>query len=221
VSRDRLAAVGPAARTDNRDQPANGPYQRSGRSVPVPDTNTDRTLGQPAAGSPIDPDQEPAAGSPFAPARPAPARLPWPVLGVISAGGVVGALARYGLGTAFPHAGTGFPWATFGINVSGCLLIGVLMVLIADVWPAHRLLRPFLGTGVLGGYTTFSTYIVDTQHLLAAGAARTALAYLAGTLIAALAAVQTGATLTRLAIRASRHHRDHRTDHQHTRKTTP
>lgn len=134
-----------------------------------------------------------------------------PVLAVISAGGVVGALARYGLGVALPHPRAGFPWATFGVNVSGCLLIGVLMVLVTDVWPTQRLVRPFLGTGVLGGYTTFSTYILDTQQLLAAGAARTALVYLAGTLLAALVAVQAGITAARLAVRSSRRHRDRRT----------
>src|ERR687886_614869 len=71
------------------------------------------------------------------------------------------------------------PWAILSTNVSGCLLIGVLMVLVTEVWTTHRLLRPFLGTGVLGGYTTFSTYAVDAQHLIAAGAPRTALLYLA------------------------------------------
>jgi CrcB protein len=124
-----------------------------------------------------------------------------PVLASISAGGVAGALARYGVGVAYPHRPGTLPWATFGINVSGCLLIGALMVLVTDVWPAHRLLRPFLGTGLLGGYTTFSTYVVDAQRLLAAGRPGTALAYLAGTLFAALAAVYTGITLTRLGIR--------------------
>lgn len=121
------------------------------------------------------------------------------VLAVISAGGVLGALARYGLATAWPHQQGRFPWATFVTNVSGCLLIGVLMVLITEVWSAHRLLRPFLGTGVLGGYTTFSTYTVDVQRLVAAGAARTALLYLAGTLTAALLAVYAGAALARAA----------------------
>jgi fluoride exporter len=58
-----------------------------------------------------------------------------------------------------------------------------------------------LGTGILGGYTTFSTYTVDVQQLVAAGAARTALLYLAATLAAALAAVYAGITLTRLATR--------------------
>jgi fluoride exporter len=140
-------------------------------------------------------------GSPFATARHAAARPPWAVLGVVAAGGVLGALARYGIGVAFPHPPHGFPWATFAINVSGCLLIGVLMALVTDVWSGHRLLRPFLGTGLLGGFTTFSTYVVDTQHLLAAGAARTALAYLVGTVLAALIAVQLGMAATRWATR--------------------
>lgn len=136
-------------------------------------------------------------GSPFETRRRTAARVPWAVLGVVAAGGVLGALARYGIGLAVPHEPAGFPWATFAINVSGCLLIGVLMVLVTDVWPGHRLLRPFLGTGLLGGYTTFSTYVVDVQHLLGAGAARTALVYLVGTLLAALVAVQVGMAATR------------------------
>jgi fluoride exporter len=164
----------------------------------------------PARQADIDPDlavAAPAGGSPFDTARRSRPAASWPVLGVVSAGGVAGALARYGLGVAFPPAPGGFPWATFGGNVSGCLLIGVLMVLVAEVWPTRRLLRPFLGTGLLGGYTTFSTYIVDIQHLLGAGAARTALVYLAGTLLAALAAVYAGITGARLTIDRIRHHR--------------
>jgi CrcB protein len=131
-------------------------------------------------------------------------RAPWAVLGAISAGGVIGALARYGLSSGLGHRPGAFPWATFLINVTGSLLIGVLMVLITDVWSAHRLLRPFLGTGVLGGYTTFSTYTVDAQRLMAAGHARTALAYLAATLVAALLAVYAGSALTRAATRRRR-----------------
>lgn len=169
------------------------------------DTQADVDL-DPAATS----DRVPTAGAgPFATARRSPAGVGWPVLAVISVGGVAGALARYGLTEAFPPAAGGFAWATFSINVSGCLLIGGLMVLVTDVWPARRLLRPFLGTGVLGGYTTFSTYIVDIHQLLAAGAARTALAYLAATLLTALAAVYAGITLTRGAV--------HRIHHRQTR----
>ena len=131
-------------------------------------------------------------------------RAPWAVLSVVSAGGVVGACARHALDLAWPHPPGRFPWATFVINVSGCLLIGVLMVLITEVWSGHRLLRPFLGVGVLGGYTTFSTYTVDVQRLVAGGAARVALVYLAGTAVAALTAVYVGITLTRRAAGTTR-----------------
>jgi CrcB protein len=131
-------------------------------------------------------------------------RVSYAVLAVISAGGALGGLARYALAATWPQRPGHFPWATFGTNVGGCLLIGVLMVLITEVWSAHRLLRPFLGIGVLGGFTTFSTYTVEVQQLVAAGAARTALAYLAGTLATALAAVYAGTVLTRLATRRRR-----------------
>lgn len=123
----------------------------------------------------------------------APVRL----LGTIAAGGALGGVARYGLSVAFPHPPGGFPWVTFGINVAGSFLLGVLMVLITERLTAHPLVRPFLGVGVLGGFTTFSTSIVDTQQLVAAGAARTALVYLAGTLCCALAAAYVGVAATR------------------------
>jgi CrcB protein len=119
------------------------------------------------------------------------------VLAVVASGGVLGALGRYGLGVALRSGERGFPWATFTINVSGCLFIGVLIVLVTEVWAAHRLLRPFLGTGLLGGYTTFSTYVVDTRRLLDLGAAGTALTYLFGTLAAALLATFLGVLGTR------------------------
>jgi CrcB protein len=138
-------------------------------------------------------------------------RTPWSVLGVIAAGGALGALARLGLATAWPHTPGQFPWATLITNVSGCFLIGVLMVLIGEVWSAHRLIRPFLGVGVLGGFTTFSTYTGDVLQLINAGAARTGLLYLVGTVLAALVAVSLGITLTRLAARRRRSGRDRRT----------
>ncbi|MEU6591310.1 fluoride efflux transporter CrcB [Streptomyces sp. NPDC046881] len=126
--------------------------------------------------------------------RPAPARrTEWraqaPVVAAVAAGGALGATARYALTLALPTPAGGFPWATFWTNVSGCAAMGVLMVLVTEVWAAHRLLRPFLGTGVLGGFTTFSTYAVDIRGLADAGRPGTALAYLAATLCAALAAV--------------------------------
>ena len=77
----------------------------------------------------------------------------------------------------------------FLTNLSGCLLIGVLMVLMAEVWAAHRLLRPFLGTGVLGGYTTLSSYSEQTRALAGSGHTGLAGLYLVGTLAACLLAV--------------------------------
>ncbi|MFE6692210.1 fluoride efflux transporter CrcB [Streptomyces sp. NPDC057743] len=129
--------------------------------------------------------------------RPLPWQGEWPVIGAVAVGGALGASARYGAGLLWPSARDAFPWTTLLINVVGCALMGVLMVLITEVWTAHRLLRPFLGTGVLGGFTTFSTYAVDIQRLVGAGRLPLALAYLAGTLLAALAAVALAAATTR------------------------
>ncbi|OLF08056.1 chromosome condensation protein CrcB [Actinophytocola xinjiangensis] len=119
------------------------------------------------------------------------------VLGVIAAGGGLGALARHGLAQALPTAPRGFPWHTLIANVAGCLLIGVLMVVITEVITAHRLVRPFLGVGVLGGFTTFSTYASEIRALLAPGTVALAFLYLAGTLVAALLAVVAGMAGTR------------------------
>lgn len=131
-------------------------------------------------------------------ARPAPSvRTHGPVLAVVALGGGLGALARYGLAELLPTAPGRIPWATFITNVSGCLLIGALMVLITEVWSAHRLVRPFLGVGILGGFTTFSTYAEETRVLLAPDSVVIALAYVAGTLVCALLAVIAGVWLTR------------------------
>lgn len=119
---------------------------------------------------------------------------------MVALGGAIGASARYGIGVAWPTPAGGFPWATFVINVGGCALIGILMVLI-EVTTAHRLVRPFAGTGILGGFTTFSTYAVDIERLVSTGAARTGLLYLVATPAAALVAVWAAAILTQAAIR--------------------
>jgi CrcB protein len=126
------------------------------------------------------------------------------VLVAIAVGGALGASARYGLSRAFPHPPDGWPWSTLLVNVTGCVLIGVLMVLITDVWVGHRLVRPFLGVGVLGGYTTFSTYVVEAQQLIVAGRPGLALGYLAATVVAALVAVYVGIAFIRAVALRSR-----------------
>ncbi|MEU3224440.1 fluoride efflux transporter CrcB [Streptomyces sp. NPDC006976] len=122
------------------------------------------------------------------------------VVAVVALGGATGASARYGASLLWPTAPGGFPWTTLVVNVIGCAVIGVFMVVISEVWAAHRLVRPFFGTGVLGGFTTFSTYAVDIERLVAKGRAGTGLAYLGTTLLAALAAVWSAVWLTRRAL---------------------
>lgn len=119
-------------------------------------------------------------------------RAPVEVIGAVAVGGALGAAARYGLAVLWPTAPTGLPWATLTTNVVGCALLGALMQTIAVRIAPHRLLRPFLGTGVLGGFTTFSTYAVETRHLFAIGKVWLAGGYAFGTLAAALSAVWLG-----------------------------
>ncbi|MFG1605382.1 fluoride efflux transporter FluC [Actinoplanes sp. NPDC049265] len=120
--------------------------------------------------------------------------LDFRVLGAVSAGGVIGALARFLLQSAWPHHTGDFPWATWAINVTGCFLIGMLMALIARRWPAQRYLRPFFGSGVLGGYTTFSAWAVETLQ----SRPGVAVLYAGGTLAGALVAAWAGGALVAL-----------------------
>ncbi|TWF78865.1 CrcB protein [Pseudonocardia hierapolitana] len=120
------------------------------------------------------------------------------VLAAIAAGGVLGAEARYGVGALLPHADGAWPWSTLLVNLSGCVLIGVLMVVITELRHAHRLVRPFLGVGVLGGYTTFSTATVETLTLLSAGRPGAAIGYVVATPALAVLGCGGGVVTTRL-----------------------
>jgi CrcB protein len=123
----------------------------------------------------------------------------WDVALVIGAGGAIGGAARWALNHLWPSVPGGFPWATFVENVTGCLILGALMVYLLDVWRPSRYARPFLGIGVLGGFTTFSAYAADTHALLRQDQGLLALVYLFGTLIVALVASWTGIALARTA----------------------
>jgi CrcB protein len=159
------------------------------------------------AASVVDPDVDPDADLDLArrSRRRRPDRRPewsahrW-LLPTIAAGGVVGAIARHGLELAWPVSTGAFPWATFVTNVSGCALIGLLMVYVVERGAGHPLLRPFVGVGVLGGFTTFSTYTVQTGDLLDAHEPALALGYLFGTLLAAMLAVVAGVFAGRSAL---------------------
>jgi CrcB protein len=148
----------------------------------------------PFPGFPVDPDVTREADVP-------PPRIHSASLAAVAVGGSVGALARWALAEALPHESGRFPWATFLTNIVGCLLIGVLMVLVVERYPDRLLLRPFVGTGILGGFTTFSTYAVDTRTLVATGHGPFAAAYLLGTLAAGLLAVVAGLRLTERVVR--------------------
>ncbi|MEV6910960.1 fluoride efflux transporter CrcB [Amycolatopsis sp. NPDC051071] len=128
-------------------------------------------------------------------------RVRWDVLAAIGAGGALGSLARYGLSVALPHSRGQFALSTFATNVSGCLLIGILMALLTAAADPHRLLRPFLGIGILGGYTTFSTYATDTLDLVTTGHPFTGLSYALGTVVCALIAVFAGHGITRAVVK--------------------
>jgi CrcB protein len=124
---------------------------------------------------------------------------PW-VVPAVALGGMLGASGRYAVELAWPHDAGSLPWDTLVVNASGCLLIGALMVYVVDVSAGalrRRLVRPFLGVGVLGGYTTFSTYSVQSRTLVADGRPLLAFAYLAGSLAAALMAVVVGMAIAR------------------------
>lgn len=137
---------------------------------------------------PVDPD-----ASPFR-ARARRGRS-WDVMLVVAAGGAIGGAGRYLLTLALPSAG--FPWATLVENVLGCFLLGALIVFLLDVWAPHRYLRPFLGVGVLGGFTTFSAYTAETRALLLADRAPTAMVYLFGSVLLGLTATWAGITAAR------------------------
>lgn len=118
------------------------------------------------------------------------------VLGAIAGGGVLGALARYGIGEAMP-ASDGFPWATLLVNVIGSFALGALLILLAERFPPNRYLRPFAATGLLGAFTTYSTFAADTVLLLRDGRPAAAVTYVVLSLALGLAAAGVGVVLAR------------------------
>jgi len=126
----------------------------------------------------------------------------WPrirsdVVAVIALGGVAGGLARYGLGRAWPASPNAFPWTTLLTNTTGAFVLAVVLVLALERRPDSRYLRPALGTGFCGSYTTFSSVAVSTDLLGAHGHPATAALYVLGSLLAGLAATVCGVVIAR------------------------
>ena len=107
-------------------------------------------------------------------------------------GGALGALARWGVAEALPRTDGGWPWATLLVNLTGCLLIGVLTGVLANRSPEPAWARPFLAVGVLGGFTTFSAFAVEVVGLGDAGALVPAAGYVLASVVGGVLAVAAG-----------------------------
>jgi CrcB protein len=110
----------------------------------------------------------------------------------IGAAGAAGALLRWGLGTWFGQRFPTFPWGTLVINVTGSFVLGVLFVLLVERGIGSSTARLALMTGLLGAYTTFSTFSLETMRLLENGSTRAAAANVALSVGLGLVAVWLG-----------------------------
>ena len=110
-----------------------------------------------------------------------------------AAGGALGALLRAGVYEAVPREPGGWPWATLVVNLAGCLLLGVLLAALATRRPGGERIQVFLGTGVLGGFTTWSTFALEVTDQLAAGRTVAAGGYVAASVLGGVLAVAAGA----------------------------
>lgn len=117
----------------------------------------------------------------------------------IGLGGFLGANARFWLGSLVNRwLGTGFPWATGLVNISGAFLIGIIATLFVDRAVGNEALRLFLIVGILGGYTTFSSYIWEAVTLIEQGRWLPAITYLVGSNVLGIAACVAGVMLARI-----------------------
>jgi CrcB protein len=121
-----------------------------------------------------------------------------PVIVGVALGGALGASARYGLDRAIEATSDSvFPWATFVINLSGCFLIGLVSATLIDRHHVPAWIRIGLVLGVIGGYTTFSTYAQEALDLVDARDVAEAVVYIGGSVLLGIAAVYLGRTTGR------------------------
>jgi CrcB protein len=120
------------------------------------------------------------------------------ILAAVALGGALGSLLRYFAASAIQSpASAGFPWAIFLVNVSGGFAMGLIVELSALKLQIGPELRAFLTVGVLGGYTTFSTFSLESALLIQRGAYATAAAYIAGSALLSIAALFAGLWVVR------------------------
>lgn len=150
----------------------------------APEAGGDAPLPDHEARRPVDPE---LPGRRLGARRPDPATLL-----AIAVGGVGGTAARYAIGRIVPVTPGSFPWATLLINLTGSFALGAFVAWLLAHRPRDRYLRPFVATGVLGGYTTFSTAMVESAVLTKDGHVGIAAAYVLVSLVGGLLAVTGG-----------------------------
>lgn len=119
------------------------------------------------------------------------------LLAAVGVGGALGTLARYELERAIVGSPGALPWATLLVNVAGAFALGVIAELIFERWSAHRFARPLLGIGVCGGFTTFSTWMVETSLLVRDGHVAMGVLNLVVTLVGGVGALVAGVLMVR------------------------
>ena len=124
----------------------------------------------------------------------------WPILAAVALGGAFGSLLRYIVGVWLVQLwGSGFPWGTLLINLSGCFIIGlVLGITQTRVSPYSQVVRAFMAVGVLGGYTTFSTFAYDALTLENEGSTVVSVLYIVASVAGGLLAAYAGTIISRL-----------------------
>jgi fluoride exporter len=110
-------------------------------------------------------------------------------LSAVFAGGFIGAAARAEIGELLPHDPGAWPWSTLLVNVAGAFLLGYFVTRLQERLPLSAYRRPFLGTGICGGLTTFSTMQVELLQMLDAGRIGLALAYATLSIMAGFAGI--------------------------------
>jgi CrcB protein len=121
----------------------------------------------------------------------------------VAAGGAIGAGARHLFNVQMLRLfGPSFPWGTFGVNILGSLLMGLLVGLFALKLDLSSEVRSFLTTGILGGFTTFSAFSLDAVNMLERGDIELAFAYMGGSVVLSVAALALGLFIMRMIFQA-------------------
>jgi CrcB protein len=106
----------------------------------------------------------------------------------VAVGGMIGAGGRYAVSEAVPSQAGSWPWATLAVNVLGSLAIGILAAHLVR----RPVLRAFTATGVLGGFTTFSSFALESERLMSGGRVGMAFAYIAASVVGGVGAARLG-----------------------------